>query len=981
MTLKRKKLRDAIAFALVMGATSAFVTGTAFAQETPATPAPAPTTEEEKATALDTIVVTGTRIQSQTVTASSPVVEIQAEEFQFAGATRVDDLVNSYPQMSPYFDSFANNGATGYPTINLRSLGSQRTLTLVNGNRLAPGAFEVRDISIIPASLVKRVDILTGGASAVYGSDAMAGVVNFILDTEFEGVSLSAGYSAYQHNNDNEYMQGLMDAKDFEYPTGDSGFDGISNNIDLAIGSSFADGRGHAMAWLTWRKNDELFQGERDYSSCALNTSATACGGSRTAFRPNFFIFDDSSALAPFGFTAHIESDGTWAGGFDDLYNYAPINYYQRPDERYTFGSSVKFEINEHFKPYLETMFINRRSAIQVAESGTFFADLLTLECDNPVINTLCADLGLDPSGPIYAYVGKRNNEGGPRHFADETSSYRVVAGLEGAINDSWSYNTSFLYAHTRNDTTGTGDFLADRVVSALLGCPEGSFDGCLLYDVWTPGGVTAEAAAMLQGVSITQTVTSLTSFNAYVSGDLGFGFGSAKGDNVSLVVGTEWREETYDFTADSDSQAGNFTGAGGPALPVGGKISVQEFFVESAVPILKDVGIFKSLSLDLGYRISDYNLSGNAETYKIGFAADMGMVRVRGGFNHAIRAPGTGELFSTNQIALFSGSDPCSGVVDNDPDTDSPDFTVEQCENLHVDPADYGTGTIIGSPAEQYNQFVGGNVDLKPESADTWTFGVVFTPIDDLQFNLDYYDIEIQDTITSVGAQTTLDFCGQTGDAYLCSQVRRNPNTGDLWLGNDPATSGLVFNPTGNFGGLRFRGVDFGASYGWDMFGGRFSTSLQGSYVLEQEISPLGSADVVDEIKEATTYDCAGLINIQCQTPKWRHIANLRYSRDWATVSLRWRYYGEMDYEDNDGVALTVDSQLADDGKLNAYNYFDLSASALIGEWGELTVGVNNIADKEPPLVGTPLAQNGNAPGGYDQAGRFFFANFTVKF
>ena len=235
MTLKTTKLRDAIKFALVVGAASAVSTGAAIAQDEG--------TKDEAAT-LDAIVVTGTRIQSQTVTASSPVVEINRDEFQFAGATRVDDLVNQYPQLSTYFDSFANNGAQGYPTIDLRGLGAQRTLTLVNGNRLPPGASEVRDISIIPAALVSRVDILTGGASAVYGSDAIAGVVNFVLDTEFEGVSISAGYSAYQHKNDNAYMQGRLDARNFDYPTGNSGFDGVSKNVDIVMGSTFADGAG-----------------------------------------------------------------------------------------------------------------------------------------------------------------------------------------------------------------------------------------------------------------------------------------------------------------------------------------------------------------------------------------------------------------------------------------------------------------------------------------------------------------------------------------------------------------------------------------------------------------------------------------------------------------------------------------------------------------------------------------------------------------
>jgi outer membrane receptor protein involved in Fe transport len=574
-----------------------------------------------------------------------------------------------------------------------------------------------------------------------------------------------------------------------------------------------------------------------------------------------------------------------------------------------------------------------------------------------------------------------------------------VVAGLEGAINDSWSYNASFLYGQTTQTIIGTGDFLSDRIVAALLGCqPENTFDGCLPYNVWEPNSVTAEAAAALQGVSLLNTQTQLTSFNAYVTGDLGFGFGSAKGDNLSLVVGTEWREEQYDFTADSHSQAGNFAGAGGPALPLAGKISVEELFLEGNIPILKDVGIFKSWGVELGYRHSDYNLSGGADTYKIASSMDFGMVRVRGGFNHAIRAPGTGELFPTNQIALFGGSDPCSGS--------SPVFTLAQCQNTGVTADKYGS--IAANPAAQYNQFVGGNLNLKPEEADTWTFGVVFTPVDDLRITLDYYNIEIEDTISTIGAQTILNFCGTTGDAFLCSLVHRNANTQDLWRGSDPATSGFVENLIGNNGSVEYRGLDLGISYGWDMWGGRFSTNLQGNYLLDQEISPLASSDAIDAIIDSTTYDCVGKINSHCQSPKWRHIANFRYSRDWFTVNLRWRYFGEMDYigdadEDlfsdkllcrddlgepdfirnatNTRWIVNPKGQCRGDGSLSAVSYFDLSASALIGEWGELTVGVNNIADKTPPLVGASLALNANSPGGYDQAGRFFFANFSVKF
>ena len=975
MTLKTTKLRDAIVYALVVGATG--FAGSAMAQQTP--PPPAQTTQTRTATDLDTIVVTGTRIQSQTVTASSPVAEIQQEEFQFSGTTRTEDLVNQYPQMSPSFDSFNNNPSLGYPTVNLRGLGAGRTLTLVNGLRLAPGASEAPDISIVPSFMVQRVDILTGGASAVYGSDAVGGVVNFILDTEFEGVKMTVGGSGYQHNNDNGYIQEKLKLRNFPFPSGSNGLDGRARNIDVAVGSSFAEGRGHGMAWFTWRENDALFQGDRDYSSCALSAAGTACGGSATNAAGNFYFYQGGARR---GSSASLLPSGRFTNVYGAPYNYAPINYYQRPDERYTFGSSLKYEINEHFQPYLETMFITKRDALQIAPSGAFFTSLPGIDCTNPLIGSACADLGFNPAaGPLTVYVAKRNVEGGPRRSETDTSQFRVVAGVKGDLSGTWSYNASLLYGQTDETSVGSNDFLTSRIRNGLLGCPAGSFRGCIPYRVFVPNGVTPEAAAALAGTSLNTTNTETIQVTGYVTGETAFGSPWANGENISLVTGLEWRKDSYAFTADSDSQAGNFAGAGGPSLPVKGQTTVHELFAEALIPVVRSEGFLRTFDIETAFRMSDYNLAGRVETYKLGFNANFAdLVRFRGGYNRAIRAPGIGALFSSQQIALFNGVDPCAGTA--------PRFTAAQCVNLGVPTNRYGL--IAANPANQYNQFVGGNRDLKPEQADTYTFGFVVTPFQDLRVAVDYYDIAIEDTISTVGAQTILDQCGLTGDAVLCAQIRRNPLGGDLFRGNDPNTSGLVRNLIGNFGEVNFRGIDLSAFYRWDMFGGGFSTSFQGNYLLEQEIAPLAPAS------SSATYDCAGKINVQCQSPEWRHIASLRYSREWGSVNLRWRYFGETDYVDRlTNLPLATDKLLCSksggttaaftsclgDGTLEAFNYFDLSASALVGSWGELTVGVNNIADKEPPLVGSTQALNGNAPGGYDQAGRFFFTSFTVKF
>jgi iron complex outermembrane receptor protein len=958
---KFNPLSGAIRFALVAGAAS-LVAMPAFAQE------------EETPTSLDQIVVTGSRIQSQTVTSSAPVTEIQREDFALSGATRVDDLVNQYPQLTPAFDSQTNNPSTGYATVSLRNLGAERTLTLVNGRRLPPGPTgELRDISIIPAALINRVDILTGGASAVYGSDAVAGVVNFMLDTEFEGFSINAGYSAYQHDNRNEYMQGLQAARGFDFEDGNSGLQGSSKNIDLAWGGRIGDGSGHAMAWVTYRQNDPLFHGDRDYASCALNFAGTTCGGSATSDTGNFFVSqrvtnpDGTTTVVRANSLASFNSAGRWSNGVRDLYNYAPPNYYQRPDERYTAGTAISYEVNEFFTPYFEAMLVNRKDSSQIAESGAFNVPLTAQNCANPLFGSLCSDLGLNPAQPFNVSVLRRNVEGGPRRTDVSDLSYRFVVGAKGAIGATWNYDASYLFSRTSNDTQGYNDFLISRITNGLLGCPAGSFDGCLPWNVWRDGGVTQEAANALAGVSFNKTDTEMEVFNAFATGDFGIGLPSAGGSTIFGVVGVEHRRESFASVSDNDSAAGNFAGAGAAQPPIDGETKVNEVFMEALVPLFVGDGAFKSLDLDLGYRYSDYDRSGGANTYKLGFISEIGMFRPRVGYNRAIRAPGINDLFALRRTALFGGADPCAGPVAAATGRVASGRTAAECARTGVTAAQYGN--IPNNPAGQNNQFIGGNTNLVPEQADTYTVGVVFTPTDDLSIALDYYDILIEDTITGIGAPVILRTCLDTGLESICRLIQRGPD-GDIWLDDD----NYVVNTTQNFGEQAVSGVDLNANYTFEALGGRFFTNFVGTYILEEETSPLPGVP-------NTEFDCAGLINESCRTQDWRHIANVRYSRDSWSLNLRWRYFGALDYVSTAGEPLEDDLLLAAKGGIPGYSFIDLSGSLALADNIDLTLGINNIADKEPPLVGVDNATNANAPGGYDQLGRFIFTSINVRF
>lgn len=948
MNLKTSKLRDAVLLALLTGGIAGG--GVALAQESP----------QQEAKTLDTIQVTGSRIKSQTFTESSPVTEIGVEEFSQYGASKIEDLVNQYPQIDLSFDNFENNGSYGHATVSMRGLGPERTLTLVNGRRLPASRNEIADPSIIPTAAIKRVDILSGGASAVYGADAVAGVVNFVLDDNFQGVSLNVGYSAFQHNNDNKMAQALNAERGFAYPSGNSGFDGTSRHADLVVGSNFAEGKGHAMGWVTWRQNDPLYQAERDYSSCAVWYDEAACGGSGTANPARFVIGRDSYVY-----------DG--AGGYRKgsyVYNYAPINFYQRPDKRVTAGLMARYQISSHFEPYLEAMFLERSSRMQIAESGAFGLPV-NIKCDNPLVGSLCADAGVTTPETLVR-VFKRNVEGGPRLHDSSDTSHRITVGVRGDLFGSWTYDVAGVYGKTKTVDIGKNDFLNSRIAAALMGCNDpvyGTFPGCKPYNVWT-NNVDPEAANAMAGTSFSIYNTSYRALSAEVSGDLGWGLPSAKGEEIGLAAGFERRDYAYTTEYDGDSRAGNFAGAGAADLPVDASNTVRDYFVEAALPIYVGQGAFNRFDASLGYRHSKDDTAGKYDTYKLGLSSlffDEKLL-LRAGYNRAVRAPGLNDLYYSQRIAISgSGTDLCVGAT--------PKYTKEQCARAGVPESMYGQ--VPENPAGQYLYLGGGNPNLAPEVADTYTVGLAFEPVKDLNLALDWYNIKIKGSIGGIGYNTIQILCMEQG--LYCDLIRRDARTGnyDLWLGlvSDPATGHIVDLPQ-NIGVYQRSGLDFTANYALDLGPGRLSANFAGNYLLKDFTQTLAS-------DASTGYECKGLVNDthRCQSPKWRHIASARYAWNDFAVGLRWRHVGGMDYKDIDGKPLS-DIIWIRNGRVPSYNYLDLNGSLTIGP-ATVTVGVNNIADKEPPFIGSAsgLEANANALGGYDQAGRFFFGSVSLKF
>jgi len=948
----KKLLNLAISTALGL-TTSMFITGNVFAQDDQA--------DENEDLMIEEVIITGSRIATvDGFGRTSPVTVVGMDEISSTGLTRVEDVLNSLPQVETALHSFDANGISGTASIDLRGLGSFRTLVLMNGRRLQPGGVSATsvDVNQIPSAMIERVEVLTGGASATYGADAVAGVVNFIM-RRVTGVEISAGISGYQHDNDNKYITELMDRRNFDYPTGSSGIDGKAYNIDLVIGGDFDDGRGNATVYATWRKNQELLQEARDYSSCALSNSATSCGGSANAIVPNFFIAPSVDGVSDYSVSEFLTlqpDNSLLPYDGSNIYNYAPVNHFMRPDERWSIGAFVDYEINEHAIAYLETNFANDRTFGQIAESGTFFATEYFLPADNSVFSPgFAASLqeywpGAEQFG---IYIGKRNVEGGPRRQDFDHSGFRIVSGLKGSINDDWDYDVSYLYGSTSSSQSYQNDMLTAAIGIAVDGEACAATPGCLPYEVFTYQGVSEEAAASLLGTAISTGKTSTRVINAFVTGDTGWNLGSA--DSIMVAGGFEHRTEAYERVSDTTFQQGALAGQGGPTTGIAGQYNVLEFFGEANIPLLSGVTGAQALNLDLAYRYSDYSTSGGTSTYRVGFDwQPIDLLRVRVGYNRAVRAPNVAELFSTQSLGLWSGDDPCAGS--------SPAQTAAQCANSGVTASQYGN--ILESPAGQYNGLFGGNPLLDPEVADTYTAGVIINPTDSITVSVDYWRIDIEDTINNIGATTILEQCGLFGQ--LCDQVNRNPAGGDLWRG----TAGFVEDLTINLGSNKWEGVDLAFNWTIDGWGGTWTTGMIGTYMMTKETTPL-PAD------KNSTYDCVGLISTRCfPSPDWRHTLSLDYdSNEWWSAGVRWRYFQGVDY---DGTTDTI----AQANMSKSQNYVDLNAVFRFMESHDLVIGINNVFDKEPPMVGGTLTTNANTIAGfYDTLGRYLFAQATFRF
>lgn len=960
---------------------------------------------------IQEVIVTGSRIAVPNMQSISPVSSITDEDIAVAGATRIEDIVNRLPQAFSAQGAMLSNDSDGTATINLRGLGESRTLVLINGRRLGPGDPSsdtfASDINQIPGALVQRIEILTGGASSVYGADAIAGVVNFIMDTKFEGVSFEGNYSFYQHHNGNNAADVVRESG-FALPDGNVKT-GYTKDFAFVMGSNFADDRGNATMYATYRDVEGVLQGDYDYSSCTLDSGTVdapvfGCGGSGTSFPARFRAIDPADPNgAPTSYTLD-PSTGAFGPGNADPFNFGPLNYYMRPDERYTAGVFANLEMNEHAEVYGEFMFMQDRSVGQIAPSGVF-TETVTVSCSNPLwtpaqFQAFCGDFNLTAADTTQITINRRNVEGGPRQDDNQHTSYRVVVGARGDLNDAWSYDAYGQYGTVSLSNVYRSDFSISRTGRALNVVPDpvtgtpvcqsvvdGTDPTCVPYNIWSAGGVTREGLQYIQIPLLSRGEVTERVVNASVTGDLGqYGVklpGAETG--VAVNAGLEWRSEATEYLPDGAYQANDGAGQGGATLPLAGGFTARELFTEARIPILEGKSFAENLSAEVGYRYSEYSTDWETDTYKFGLEwSPIEAIRLRGSYQHAVRVPNASELFSIQQVGLRGTVDPCA--IDPGKQT-VPALSFEQCARTGMTQSQYGQ--VEFNSANQYNGFIGGNQELEPETAETMSVGIAFQPsfLPGFRFQVDYYDIKVEDAIQNPNADFTLITCALNGDPSVCSNIHRDAR-GSLFETDD----GFIVDTLQNIGGIRTKGFDFDAAYSFGIGDlGNMRVNFVGTLLDTFEVNP----------QAGVKYDCVGLYGSLCTSglpngspmAEWKHKMSTTWSMPWYGIDLTlgWRYIDEVkrDAEDQSQILgfLSVGTGvLPTDSRLGSRSYFDLSAAMTVAERYTFRLGASNLFDKDPPINGSVTCPTGPCNGNtwpqlYDSLGRQVFATLKVEF
>jgi outer membrane receptor protein involved in Fe transport len=933
---------------------------------------------------VTTVTVTGTRLQRANITAPTAVTTIDSEDLQRAGLNNVADVLRTVPSFGVSALTSANSNfltsSSGINTLQLRNLEEDRTLVLVNGRRHVagvPGSAAV-DFNTIPVALIERVEIITGGASAIYGSDALAGVINVILKDKFEGVELG-----------------------YQFGEADDGGN-IENRVSFTAGGNFAEDRGNAVVSATFSENRGLFARERpntqldDLALCIQTDDPADC---QTEIVPVFSSFAEggrffvpstgqSFAIASgTGSTATVAPWNTAQFGF----NRQAFRRYTVPTDRYLLATLLDYEVADNTKAFFEATFAQTRTESELEPFPHSNSDLNIggIPVDNPFVPQAIRDAVVAAGDDVIEYF-RRTTELGARGATSKRDTFRFVVGFEGEVAERFNWTTYYLLGRMDDAQQGGGQLNALNFREALnvvdgdgdpltfdpvCANPAAVAEGCVPVNLFGQGSISPEAADYLRAPSSRQILTQQEVAGADFRGSA---FELPAGP-IEFAVGAEWRRERAEDVPDVLTQRG--LNAGNAEAPVIGDYDVKEGFAEFEVPLLKELPLVNSLSIGGAYRYSEYSTVGSTDAYagRVSWAP-IESLRFRGQYARAVRAPNISELFSPGGENFANVSDPCNGVTatSNAPDGGPSHANCRAIPEIAARIAATGTFTLTQTELQGTGGFTGqGNLNLDAETSDSWALGAVFdhrfTSAGQMTVSLDYFNIKIEQLIDTIERQTAADFCfdAATFPNQFCSFLTRDTTGPAFQLGElEEVNSGFV-----NEGVLETTGVDLSLFWGvnlqdwFESAPGRASLRVNWTHLLDFEETKFGA---LDNLVGDTGY------------AKNKGQTAILYAVGGFDAQWEWNYISD---------SVPDQSNPTFNFSVGAYNLHDLQLGYTFGEnflggnmeGTRLYFGVNNVLDEDAPIIlsGVPGNTTGTDTDAsvYDPIGRTWYAGLNLTF
>ncbi len=961
--------------------------------------------QEAESNEVEALVVTGSRIARQDYVAESPIVTVGREQITAVGATTVENVLNQLPQFTPSNGAGTNTtnfvSTPGQAYSNLRGLGPTRTLVLIDGRRVVAGnPNNVVDLNTVPTRLVDNIETITGGASAVYGSDAVAGVVNFKLRRDYEGFEVDAQYG--------------------QTSQGDAG----QTMLSFTAGDTFRDGRASVMGALTYDKRDGLVASDRDWAAIGysiLNTGLTPSGAatipdgrydpasnaagaanlpSQAAMNLVFGGYGFAPGTVGPNSAISFNADGTlfttapvrnYRGeempGFSATsytYNSAPYRYLNLPLERYSAFVAADYDINDAVELYgtvsYTTYDVSRQLGPASASDGAFPGPDIVVPVTNPYIPADLATLLASRPTPGAAFYPRRAfTEVGGRLSENTYETVQVVGGLRGDLWSDWTFDAYLSYGEMNHTEDQFGN-VSRAAMRELTFAPDGGVAICGGFNIFGAGKVSPGCAEYISRDVHNNTTIEQVVAEAYATGSIL----ELPAGAVKASIGVQARNDRFDYDPDALLRGPDIVGFN-PAVPVVGEITSRDVYGELLIPILSDESPVGALDINLGGRFADYNTTGLTKAWKADASwRPMDGLLLRAGYQRAVRAPNIAELFSPQSLGFLGIGTPGLGTTAGDPCDIASSY--RNGANAAAVRALCLAQGVPSAVVDTYHQastqvevLTGGNPDLSEETADSVTAGVVWTSRFDepllrrLSVSLDWYSIEVADMVGTLGVGTIVGACFNSDGSnptydpnnFYCQQFTR--------LGSGTIT-GVVLTQV-NLAGMKTSGFDFQVDWGFDLADLGLSEragSLAFNFVyshldsFERQVRP--GADFVD-YAGSIGGDLSG-----SALPDQKWVLSTTWTVGPLKGTLRWRHIDGM----TDARSVPVFSPTA----LNTpdYDVFDLIGSWSIDERLTLRVGVNNVADEDPPYY-TSYSNSNTDPSTYDVLGRRWFVGLNAKF